>query len=184
MSVCGIYAIENLLDGTVYIGSSIDCKNRWHVHRYQLRTGTHFNKRLVNAWAKHGEANFRFFVLEECSEDQLAAKEQAHLDRVMLTPGADYYNTSRFTERPRMSQEARQKLSLRMKGNKYTLGRVRPECERKATALGNRGKKRSLEAIENYRKAAQRREAEKARIAKLVPVETPEWLIRWRNAQR
>ena len=35
--VCGIYKIENIVNGKVYIGQSIDIYNRWQNHKTKLK---------------------------------------------------------------------------------------------------------------------------------------------------
>jgi group I intron endonuclease len=77
--ICGIYAIENLIDGKFYVGQSADMRSRWDVHLYMLRKGTASTK-LLRAWRKHGAENFRFFAVEECSVEDLTAREQAWID--------------------------------------------------------------------------------------------------------
>lgn len=72
-SNCGIYKITNVLDGKVYVGSSVDLKDREHNHFYNLNKGTHSNKYLQNAFNRHGRDNFIFEVLEylERGKDKL-----------------------------------------------------------------------------------------------------------------
>jgi group I intron endonuclease len=77
----GIYIIINKISGKVYVGSAIYLKQRWGVHRYELRTGKHDNKHLLAAWNKYGEASFEFKVLEYTeTEDDLISREQYYID--------------------------------------------------------------------------------------------------------
>lgn len=57
-----IYKIKSLRDGKVYIGSTVNLKNRWKCHRTGLRKGNHHSRHLQNAWNLYGENNF---VVEE-----------------------------------------------------------------------------------------------------------------------
>lgn len=59
----GIYKIECLANGKVYIGQSLSIRERWNRHKGQLRNGNHENENLQNSWNAHGENNFRFSVL-------------------------------------------------------------------------------------------------------------------------
>lgn len=75
----GVYAFQCLKTGWVYIGSSKDMDARQR-HCYRLyNEGRGHNRALQYAWSLHGAENFQFFYLEECSIDQLAEREQHHL---------------------------------------------------------------------------------------------------------
>jgi hypothetical protein len=76
--MCGIYCIENLINGKKYVGQSINIEERIKHHKAQLNSeiSTHHNAHLQNAWDKYGEENFNFYILEECTEDELDDKEK------------------------------------------------------------------------------------------------------------
>lgn len=71
----GIYKIENLVNGKVYIGQSININQRWSKHKADLRHNNHDNVHLQNSWNKYGEDSFSFEVIENCSEQELNDKE-------------------------------------------------------------------------------------------------------------
>lgn len=71
----GIYKIENLLNGKIYVGQSSDIEKRWSVHIAELKNNYHCNTHLQSAWNKYGEENFKFSVIEECRADQLNSRE-------------------------------------------------------------------------------------------------------------
>ncbi len=73
--ICGIYCIENIIDGKKYIGQSKNIYNRWYQHKLELNHNKHGNRYLQNAWNKYGENNFKFYIIEKCSEDELNEKE-------------------------------------------------------------------------------------------------------------
>lgn len=77
---CGIYAIEQIGTGRCYIGSSKAISSRWYQHRRLLAEGRHHSQFLQAAWMKHGEAAFRFFVIEDCDKSKLLELEQRYLD--------------------------------------------------------------------------------------------------------
>lgn len=77
---CGIYGIECRATGKLYVGSSCRIYRRWWQHRRNLRRGVHTGVYLQNSWTKHGEAAFQFSILEECSRDALAEREQHYID--------------------------------------------------------------------------------------------------------
>lgn len=57
---CGIYKIENKLNGKVYIGQSINIEQRWREHksRYLSIDEKEYNKPLYNAIRKYGLQKF------------------------------------------------------------------------------------------------------------------------------
>lgn len=62
--VSGIYKITNIINGKIYIGKSVNIKNRWGQHKRELRKNIHGSKYLQNSWNIYGEENFTFEVLE------------------------------------------------------------------------------------------------------------------------
>ena len=76
----GIYKITNLVNGKIYYGSSKDIEKRWRIHKNNLNNNKHHNIKLLNAWNKYGEENFKFDIIEECNETILLEREQYYLD--------------------------------------------------------------------------------------------------------
>ena len=60
----GVYVIQCLASGKMYIGSSVDIADRLFRHRSQLRRGINPNHHLQAAFTTYGEATFTFSVLE------------------------------------------------------------------------------------------------------------------------
>jgi len=77
--ISGIYRISGPSE-KVYIGSARKVAQRWWVHRTLLRSRKHHSIHLQRSWDKHGEAAFVFEVVEQCSPEQLAVREQFWLD--------------------------------------------------------------------------------------------------------
>jgi group I intron endonuclease len=75
----GIYKIECKVDNKVYIGYSSNIMQRFSLHKYRLNENIHENSYLQNAWKKHGEDNFSFIVIEECSLEQCIEKEDYYV---------------------------------------------------------------------------------------------------------
>lgn len=68
---CGIYKIENKVNGKVYIGSSANLSRRLYEHRRLLRNGVHRNAHLQSAWIQYGEESFDLRVIELTAVDAL-----------------------------------------------------------------------------------------------------------------
>lgn len=67
---CGIYKIENLITGHVYIGQSVNITSRWAAHK---RADDDFP--IHRAIKKYGIENFDFSIIEECPKEQLNDRE-------------------------------------------------------------------------------------------------------------
>lgn len=71
----GIYKIENLVNGKLYIGRSNNLKARQSSHWNQLKRNVHTNTHLQHAWNQLGNESFKFEILELCDEEVLPARE-------------------------------------------------------------------------------------------------------------
>lgn len=73
----GIYKIENLINGKVYIGQSKDIQKRWTEHRKiaEKINETYRCSYIHNAIKKYGIENFSFSVIEKCPLEDLDEKE-------------------------------------------------------------------------------------------------------------
>ena len=68
--------IQNKITGHRYIGSAARCLYlRYHQHKSDLHKNKHGNKRLQNAWNKHGADAFEFWVMEEHEPECCAGME-------------------------------------------------------------------------------------------------------------
>lgn len=78
----GVYKIINISNNKIYIGSSINIKNRIKRHLNDLDKNKHYNIYLQNAWNKYGKEKFLFEILEEVVEkNMLADREQYYIDK-------------------------------------------------------------------------------------------------------
>lgn len=75
----GIYLIQNTMTRLSYVGQSANIPRRLHEHRSYMRRGVvsrgRGNAKLINSFAKRGEAAFQFVVLEYCEKKELTARE-------------------------------------------------------------------------------------------------------------
>lgn len=115
----GVYCIENIKNGKLYIGSSKNMYQRLHVHRIYLNNNTHQNQKLQNSWNKHTENEFICYCLELCSEWELTKREQYCIN--LFKP---WYNITLMVERNILSEESRDKISQTLK-RKYKSGEIK-----------------------------------------------------------
>ena len=78
--ICGIYKIENLVNGKVYIGQSVDIYARWVDHKKESQPKGKLNYPLYRAFRKYGVEHFSFEILEKCSEDELNDRERYFIE--------------------------------------------------------------------------------------------------------
>jgi group I intron endonuclease len=115
--VCGVYNIENIVNGHIYIGSSVNVECRICRHSNDLDKGCHVNIHLQRAFDKYGFENFVWNILVICDPDMLLFYEQRFIDT--LHPE---YNICKMAGKPNLTDEIRHARSIRMKGNKNLLG--------------------------------------------------------------
>jgi len=77
----GIYKITNIINNKIYIGQSIHIEKRFQEHINEAKNGRS-NMLLHKAIRKYGSENFRFEILEECTEADLDAKECYYIDKL------------------------------------------------------------------------------------------------------
>lgn len=91
----GIYKISNIINGKVYVGQSLDIKNRWKGH---IGAINHDNC-LYRAFRKYGIENFTFEILELCDKKLLNEREIFWIASLQsnksmygynMTPGGSY----------------------------------------------------------------------------------------------
>lgn len=109
---CGIYCIENTINGKKYIGQSVNIYHRFAVHKNDLNKNNHDNDHLQKSWNKYGQENFKFYILELCEASELDAKECCYIDYYNTLDWKFGYNlVSGGTFGRKLSDESRKKLS-------------------------------------------------------------------------
>lgn len=79
--VCGIYKITNLENQKVYIGQSVNIKERLRTHiKRGLGAETPTRNKLYMVMNKVGVENFSYEIIEECPREQLNEKECYWID--------------------------------------------------------------------------------------------------------
>jgi group I intron endonuclease len=130
-----IYAIENIHNGKMYIGSTKNYVYRWRAHKTTLRKGAHHSFVLQKAWEKYGESSFVFKLLLICSKDTRYFYEQSLMklqsynilrtvNECLVRGGwrhSDEFKVkmSKTHKGKALSAEHREKLSVSSTGRKY-----------------------------------------------------------------
>lgn len=113
----GIYKIENLVNGKIYIGQSKQIRQRWSEHKKELRKNRHKNIYLQRAWNKYGENYFKHEILELCSEEKLDERECYYINLYETFDNDKGYNlTSGGGRRKQYSKSTREKLRINATG--------------------------------------------------------------------
>ena len=109
---CGVYCIKNKVNGRCYIGSTImSIKKRTDHHISLLRSNSHKNKHLQNAYNLYGEESFQIFILENTDKSNTLNREQFYLDNTLNT-----YNINPLASgTPNLPEEVQLKKSETMK---------------------------------------------------------------------
>lgn len=133
----GIYQIMNKINYHMYIGSAINLDERWRLHRVNLQSGVHHCIHLQRAWNKDGEDAFEFSEIEFVDRDNLVLREQYYFD--LLKPEYNICKNAGSTLGVRMSEEAKQKMSIAKTGIKQS------EEHKRKRADKLRGKSRPID---------------------------------------
>jgi hypothetical protein len=75
----GIYALRCAASGAVWVGRTLTLDSVQNRHWFTLRFGNAPQASLQAAWTAHGPDSFRFEVLEELPEEELAYLRDALL---------------------------------------------------------------------------------------------------------
>lgn len=138
----GIYKIENIKNGYVYIGQSVNIERRLKDHKRELGYNKHHNIYLQRAYNKYGESNFNFEIICECEKEKLNELETYYCN--LYRPNV--YNIGATNSAGTMSQEKRDKLSLVHKGKSH------PQSENSKIKISN-----SLKGRKHYHSEETRR---------------------------
>lgn len=157
----GVYVITNIVNGGVYVGSTVDLKRRLDEHKRGLRGGTHGNPHLQASWNKHGEKAFEFDVLEYLDNlEELHLSEQFWVD-IYREEGRELYNVAVPGRSPMLgrkhTEESRQQMSesqknrppaseeTRRKMSRTRKGKTPSEEHKRKLSEANLGKRLSKE---------------------------------------
>ena len=92
----GVYVIQCLINGKMYIGSSKRLKSRLSNHKKMLEDGNHHCIDLQLDYNKYGKANFNINILEYCNEADARKRELEYIDSLNIKKFG--YNTYDFKD--------------------------------------------------------------------------------------
>lgn len=142
--ISGIYAILNISNEKVYVGSAVKLYYRFAYHKNYLLRNTHYNKYLQNAWNKYGTNGFIFTILELVDDKtKLIEREQFYINLLKSYDRKFGYNLSPTAGSPlgvKHTELTKAKVSEAGKGRKFS------KETRLKIAIGNSGKTMSDEA--------------------------------------
>jgi group I intron endonuclease len=165
----GVYQISCTQNGKRYFGATQNLKQRWCVHRYQLKHGIHPTPPLQADYDQFGLDAFEIEVIQLC--ENMKPLDRKKIEHRMIQTENPEYNCLTIGEGHPRKQELSEKWSSRRRGrrtgsrkgvSKRKAGefdrRKLPKSEEHKAKLreANLGQKRSPEAIENMRKAQAR----------------------------
>lgn len=136
---CIIYKITNLTTSQIYIGSSIDVKDRVRRHFKDLKANKHHSLKMQRSYNKYGKDVFKVEYLVSVPEQYRQKIEQWFLDN-----NECYFNNEKIVNKPSIyrirSEEENEKSRLRMLKNEYW---------KLAHPMSEEGKKRVSESSKN-----------------------------------
>lgn len=111
----GIYCIQNKVNGKRYIGQSINLESR--------TSDIHRNRHLNASIEKYGIENFSVTIIEECTVDDLDARERYWIAHYGTTDNTRGYNKDSGGNPGKiLTEEARHNLSVSHLGNSSRQG--------------------------------------------------------------
>jgi group I intron endonuclease len=140
----GVYLIRNNVSGNGYVGQSVRMRKRIADHFNLLRSGSHPNPHLQNAFSKYGEASFSHSFEVFCtSQEDRNVVEMAYLSgEVVFDATPIYYNICKTPGAPMRRRVHTEETKKKIRESK--LGHtehVTPEYRRR---LSEANRKRNL----------------------------------------
>lgn len=121
--IIGIYKIVNKTNNKLYVGSAVNMKHRFAVHKNLLNNNKHYNKHLQLSWNKYGSDNFVFEMIIECKKEELKEYEEFNIKKYNSNDRLFGYNKRLNCTTNlgiKASDETREKLRISHLGNKHT----------------------------------------------------------------
>lgn len=135
---CGIYKITNLINGKIYIGQSVNIKNRISTHK-----GFPTSNYMYNDMKEFGLENFTFETIIVCSPEHLNLYEKLCIDHYNCVHPYGYNLTKGGNEQIEFSEETIEKIRKSSTGRKrdnYLKGIHNPNYGKRSTGKIDRPK--------------------------------------------
>lgn len=117
--ISGIYGIRSISHPErVYLGSSINLKERIREHKKKLETNRHENSRLQNHYNKYGKNDLVFEIIIKCDTDSTIKTEQTFID--LYKPWFNILHTAGSPSGYRHSNETKIKMGNIQRGRRHT----------------------------------------------------------------
>lgn len=84
--VSGIYGIEDVKTGNLYVGHSKDIAKRWSNHASNFKDNKHLYKKLQNAYNDDCK-RIKYTILEECKSELLKSREDFWMKYIQKIDG-------------------------------------------------------------------------------------------------
>ena len=140
----GVYAIRNKVNTKIYVGSAaVSIRQRFHLHRSNLRLNRHHNAHLQQAWNMYGEDSFEFLIVEECPPGDCLILEQYYIDQYEACNPECGYNLAGVAGSTlgfKFSAESRKKVSESLKGKTKGVEKTPEHRARISAALKGKSK--------------------------------------------
>ncbi len=165
----GVYAIENTVNGRVYVGQTLmNFGDRRDSHFSLLRNGKHRCVEMQADFAQHGECAFRFVVLARCGREDIDRLESEFIAKYRES-GAAYNKCgggrSGYVGVP-MSDHAKQLVGA--KNREHNLGRKASDATKRKMSATRKGRVRGALTDEWKHSLSVSHAGERSVLAKLT----------------
>lgn len=136
--IVGIYKIINVVNNKTYIGSAVNVKHRFSVHKNSLNNNKHFNKHLQSSWNKYGEDKFIFELIVETTKENLEKLEEFYIKEIKSNDRGLGYNKRidcGTNLGNKASDETRKKISEALMGHKQSQETINKKSESRFKAV-------------------------------------------------
>lgn len=171
-----IYKIHSKNSGKIYIGSTTNYKRRKLQHINALKRGKHHNFQIQKLFNTLGIDDLEFSIIEEVESHQMLIEREEHYISLYNTyeDGLNLKEYFQIIQSFKLSEESKNKISKALKGYKKSDEHLKniSKSNTGKPKYGLRGKKRTIEQIENIRNGVINSEKLKeARLKSRMPIE-------------
>ncbi|SRR5258707_5561490 len=178
----GIYKITCLENGKIYIGSSLNMRQRCFDHSSRLNRNKHDNTHLQSAWNKYGKGAFIIEVVELVMPWSILDREQYWLDTLQSYDHKIGFNRGLIANAPQsgrpLTEDHKMKISLANMGKKAPNAGCSPTQEtRRRMSVSSRGKILSAETRHKISIGGKGRKVSPETIARIIIHHEKEYII-------